>query len=115
MVRQYYHDALLRKVNTYPKLHKIIKGWLKAGILDEGVFQKSDAGTSQGGIVSPLLANIALNGVEEHVKDRLDEDLFQSTKARIKEEGLIGNRLDRQCLSSAMQMTLWLFTEIRTS
>ena len=62
------HDALLRKVNTNPRLRKIIKGWLKAGILDDGVFHKSDAGTPQGGVISPLLANIALDGMESTSK-----------------------------------------------
>jgi len=42
------HESLLQKVNTYPRMRRIIKGWLKAGILDKGVFQKSEAGTPQG-------------------------------------------------------------------
>jgi RNA-directed DNA polymerase len=61
------HEDLLRKVNTYPRLRRIIKGWLKAEILDNSVFQKSDAGTPQGGVASPLLANIPLDGMEGHV------------------------------------------------
>ena len=61
---------------------------VKAGILDDGVFHKSDAGTPQGGVISPLLANIALDGMEKHVKDRLEEDLLQSAKARVKKKGL---------------------------
>ena len=96
------HDALLRKVNTNPRLRKIIKGWLKAGILDDGVFHKSDAGTPQGGVISPLLANIALDGMEKHVKDRLEEDLLQSAKARVKREGLpqvVGRRDARKAMA----------------
>jgi RNA-directed DNA polymerase len=57
-------EALLRKLNTYPALRRVIKGWLKAGAVDNGVFEETTSGTPQGGVVSPLLANIALHGME---------------------------------------------------
>jgi RNA-directed DNA polymerase len=53
------HNALLCKINTYPTLQRLIKGWLKAGVLDNGIFEETEAGTPQGGVLSPLLANIA--------------------------------------------------------
>ncbi|MFM6404432.1 MAG: reverse transcriptase/maturase family protein, partial [Microcystis sp.] len=43
----------------------------KAGVLDNGVFEKTETGTPQGGVISPLLANIALDGMA-----RLIETLF---------------------------------------
>jgi RNA-directed DNA polymerase len=61
------HEALLRKLNTYPTLRRVIKTWLKAGAVDNGVFEETTSGTPQGGVVSPLLANIALHGMETHV------------------------------------------------
>ncbi|NEO10438.1 MULTISPECIES: group II intron reverse transcriptase/maturase [unclassified Moorena] len=61
------HDALLTKLNTYPSLRRLIKSWLKAGIMDNGVFSPTEEGTPQGGIISPLLANIALHGMEKAV------------------------------------------------
>jgi RNA-directed DNA polymerase len=42
-----------------------IKGWLKAGVVDKYVFTPTRAGTPQGGVISPLLANIALSGMEK--------------------------------------------------
>ncbi len=39
--------------------------WLKAGYVHKDVFYDTEAGTPQGGIISPLLANIALHGMEE--------------------------------------------------
>jgi RNA-directed DNA polymerase len=58
------HEELLRRVNTGPALRRQIKSWLRAGILDNGRLFPSTAGTPQGGAISPLLANIALHGLE---------------------------------------------------
>ena len=62
------HQKLLKKINVSPSLSRIIKQWLKAGIMDNGIFRESEKGTPQGGICSPLLANIALHGMENLVK-----------------------------------------------
>ncbi|NEQ04724.1 MAG: group II intron reverse transcriptase/maturase [Moorea sp. SIO4E2] len=62
------HDALLTKLNTYPSLRRLIKSWLKAGVMDNETFSPTDEGTPQGGVISPLLANIALHGMEERIK-----------------------------------------------
>ncbi|WP_333218043.1 MULTISPECIES: group II intron reverse transcriptase/maturase [unclassified Microcoleus] len=62
------HKALLDKINTYPRLRKQIKSWLKSGVLDQGEIFPTIEGTPQGGVISPLLANIALHRMEERVK-----------------------------------------------
>jgi RNA-directed DNA polymerase len=62
------HKALLEKIGTYPTLNRQIKSWLKAGHCDQGSMFPSNEGTPQGGVISPLLANIALHGIEERVK-----------------------------------------------
>lgn len=62
------HNALLRKLNTYPTLSKQIKAWLKSGVMYRGQLFPTNEGTPQGGIISPLLANIALHGLEERIK-----------------------------------------------
>jgi RNA-directed DNA polymerase len=61
------HRALLDKIDTFPLLRCVIKGWLKAGVMDGGQLFPTEAGTPQGGVLSPLLANIALHGLEETV------------------------------------------------
>ncbi|WP_340006065.1 group II intron reverse transcriptase/maturase [Paenibacillus sp. FSL K6-0276] len=43
------------------RILKIIRKWLSAGVLEEGTVRRSDLGTPQGGVISPLLANIYLN------------------------------------------------------
>jgi RNA-directed DNA polymerase len=59
------HQALLEKLRTYPAMRRLVKGWLKAGVMDGLDFSPTLAGTPQGGVVSPLLMNIALHGMEE--------------------------------------------------
>lgn len=62
------HEALLAKVNSIKSIMGLLRGWLKAGVVEEGAFFESEAGTPQGGVISPLLANIALHGLETHLK-----------------------------------------------
>lgn len=63
------HEALLGKLGTFPKLRRVIKAWLKSGVLDNGTLFPTEEGTPQGGVISPLFANIALHGLEKAVKD----------------------------------------------
>ena len=48
------------------KVNRLVLAFLKAGVLSEEQFSRSETGTPQGGILSPLLANIALSAIEEH-------------------------------------------------
>jgi RNA-directed DNA polymerase len=76
-------NALLRKMGTFPSLQRLIKRWLNAGIIDQGVFSQTDRGTQQGSVISPLLANIALHGLETHLRShfpRRHQDLPSGTR-----------------------------------
>jgi RNA-directed DNA polymerase len=58
------HEFLLTKIGNFPA-RELIKQWLKAGFVEaNGFFQETHEGTPQGGVISPLLANIALDGLE---------------------------------------------------
>jgi RNA-directed DNA polymerase len=65
------HSALMDRVRARVKDKRVlalVKAFLKAGILTElGDRQDTHTGTPQGGILSPLLANIALSALDEHV------------------------------------------------
>ena len=45
---------------------KLIRKWLRCGVLDSGVVHESDTGTPQGGVISPLLANIYLHEFDKY-------------------------------------------------
>ncbi|HBB31598.1 MAG TPA: group II intron reverse transcriptase/maturase [Cyanobacteria bacterium UBA8803] len=62
------HKALLDKIGAFPKLRRQIKAWLKSGVFDKGSWFPTEESTPQVGVISPLLANIALHGIEEVVK-----------------------------------------------
>ncbi len=58
-------QALLKKLSAIQPIQRIVGKWLKAGIMDNGKLLFPEAGVPQGGVISPLLANIALHGIEE--------------------------------------------------
>jgi RNA-directed DNA polymerase len=51
-------------LSNIPMDGRTLKAWLTAGYIDKGVFHRTIAGTPQGGIISPILANMALDGLE---------------------------------------------------
>jgi len=57
------HDHLLSQLGTFPA-RGMVESWLKAGVLERGQFAPTEEGTPQGGVVSPLLLNVALHGLE---------------------------------------------------
>jgi len=57
------HFRLLSQLGTFPA-RELIAGWLKAGVIEKGRLAPTEEGTPQGGVVSPLLLNVALHGME---------------------------------------------------
>jgi RNA-directed DNA polymerase len=62
------HDILMNLVQrriSDPRVLKLLKGWLKAGVMENGVYEPPDGtGTPQGGVISPLLANVYLHSLD---------------------------------------------------
>lgn len=70
------HKFLLDKINGHPIIKQQVKAWLEAGTLKGFIHNKfpesiikNDMGTPQGGVISPLLSNIALHGLIDHLKE----------------------------------------------
>lgn len=106
------HEWSLRNI---PMDRKILRTWLKAGYIDERIFYPTEVGTPQGGIISPTIANMALDGLEAAVrrvvpnrgakvnvvryaddfiitgssKELLEEKVLPAVTAFLKERGLI--------------------------
>lgn len=59
------HDQLLGQLGSFPA-RGMIRGWLTAGVFEHGKgFAPTELGTPQGGVISPLLLNVVLHGLEE--------------------------------------------------
>jgi RNA-directed DNA polymerase len=63
------HDILMKLVRkriSDPRVLRLIEGWLKAGVMEDGRFHETNGvGTPQGGVISPLLANIYLHSFDK--------------------------------------------------
>ena len=57
------HDHIQTMIGTFPA-RGMIRAWLKAGVVEQGRLRRTEDGVPQGGVVSPLLLNIALHGME---------------------------------------------------
>jgi RNA-directed DNA polymerase len=58
------HPQLLDALGTFPG-RGMVEGWLRAGVMDQGRFAPTERGSPQGGVISPVLMNVALHGMEE--------------------------------------------------
>ncbi|MFA1551145.1 reverse transcriptase domain-containing protein [Actinomadura chokoriensis] len=77
------HDHLLAMLGAFPA-REMIRGWLKAGVFENGkAFAPTEEGTPQGGVISPLLLNVALHGLEAAagVKHRNDDPSVGITRS----------------------------------
>ncbi|MGY8872817.1 MAG: reverse transcriptase domain-containing protein, partial [Pseudomonadales bacterium] len=72
------HDWLIAHV---PMDKAVLKKWLKAGYMESGRLNSTEAGTPQGGIISPVLANWALDGLEAVLESHFGK---KNTKASYK-------------------------------
>ena len=63
------HNHLLETIGGFPAREQI-RGWLRAGVVDKGRYTPTEKGAPQGGVISPLLLNIALQGIEEAAGSR---------------------------------------------
>ncbi|WP_460358222.1 reverse transcriptase domain-containing protein [Actinoallomurus acanthiterrae] len=57
------HDYILASLGTFPA-RGMVRQWLKAGVIEDGRFTPTGDGVPQGGVVSPVLMNVALHGME---------------------------------------------------
>jgi len=92
----------------------LVERFLKAGVMEEGVFRPTRLGTPQGGLVSPLLANIALNSLDWQLHDagfrfvRYADDFVVLCKSQVQVQeahALVQQHLDQLGLSLSAEKT----------
>ena len=90
---QHHHlRAFLDRRVTDGVIRRMIDKWLKAGVLEHGLLQRTTEGTPQGGVVSPLLANIYLHHV-------LDEWFERDVRPRLKGNSILVRYADDSVLA----------------
>jgi RNA-directed DNA polymerase len=58
------HDHILRSLGTFPA-RELIRRWLRAGVMEDGRITLTREGVPQGGVISPVIMNVALHGMEQ--------------------------------------------------
>lgn len=74
------HDWLIANI---PMEKPILRKWLQAGYMEGGQLFPSEAGTPQGGIISPVLANMTLDGLESELRKMYPRDTRHSRRAKV--------------------------------
>ena len=103
------HEFLLQTIGQVPG-RELIRQWLKAGYMEQGEFHETPAGTPQGGIASPLLANIALHGMEEALGILRPYGHFRSSRAVIRyaDDFVVFCESQADAEQARQELTTWL-------
>lgn len=123
-----HHDRLLETIGTFPARGQI-RGWMKAGVMEAGRWAPTEEGTPQGGVISPLLLNIALHGMEEAAGVKYREHKGREPGAapgtpvlvRYADDFVVLTHTEEQAREARQKLELWLeprglrFNEEKTS
>ena len=74
------HEWLLAHI---PLPKSLLRGWLKAGYVERGRWHATESGTPQGGIISPILANMALDGLEAELQRRFGQTQRERSRNKV--------------------------------
>jgi RNA-directed DNA polymerase len=74
------HDWLLAHI---PMEKSMLRKWLKAGFMEKHILNPTEQGTPQGGIISPVLANLTLDGLEQALNDSIRPTTRRGRQAKV--------------------------------
>jgi RNA-directed DNA polymerase len=104
------HDALINAMGGFPG-RALVRQWLKAGFVENDVFSATDAGTPQGGVISPLLANIAFHGMETAMGLRYNnrgETISRRGLVRYADDFVVFCETEADAYAARAEMAAWL-------
>ncbi len=104
------HEFLEKRLSNFPAKN-LISRWLKAGYIDKHVYHDSDLGTPQGGVISPLLANIALHGMESALditRNNASRITSAYTCIRYADDFVIACRTKAEAEAAIPKLNYWL-------
>jgi RNA-directed DNA polymerase len=105
------HDHILNQLETFPA-RGMIGQWLKAGVVQNGRLTATEEGTPQGGVVSPLLLNIALHGMETAAGASYGRDGYaragSTVLIRYADDFVVHCHTRQQALEVKAQLAEWL-------
>ncbi|WP_344641263.1 group II intron reverse transcriptase/maturase [Kitasatospora cystarginea] len=108
-----HHERLMEQIGLFPGREPIWR-WLRAGVVDRGRFAPMEEGTPQGGVISPLLLNVALNGMEaaagvrcrKRVRPQTDYD--SPVLIRYADDFVVLTHTEAEALAAKDKLAKWL-------
>jgi RNA-directed DNA polymerase len=105
------HDHLLAMIGSFPA-RGMVHAWLKAGVVENGRLSRTEEGTPQGGVISPLLLNIALHGMETAAGTRYGSDTHANKSSpiliRYADDFVVHCHTRQQALEVKARLATWL-------
>ena len=107
------HDYLKRIIGNFPG-RRWISAWLKSGVMEKCQVKPTIAGTPQGGIISPLLLNIALHGMEElldisyYAGSEFTKQTSEYRLVRYADDMVIFAKSKESCMQAKDKLKPWL-------
>jgi RNA-directed DNA polymerase len=83
-IKAYFDTIQHNWLETHIPLPKsILRGWLKAGYVEQSRWYPTESGTPQGGVISPILANMALDGLERELQRQFGQTQRQQSQNKV--------------------------------